>query len=115
MNTFVTDTHALLWYLAGSPSLGETARETFDLALTGTNEIHVPAIVLAELVILSEKRHAKIDATAIVAKLRETPGFQLTFLTPAIALGIQTLTALGDIHDRLIVAEALAKGASLIS
>lgn len=42
-------------------------------------------------------------------------GFQLTSLTPQIVLRIQALAALPDIHDRLIVAEAIANGLPLIT
>ena len=39
----------------------------------------------------------------------------MTSLSPEIAIRTQLLTALPDIHDRLIVAEAFETGASLIT
>ena len=64
---------------------------------------------------LVEKRRRAVDATSIFAALRAAPGFRFTSLTPQTALRIQSLTALPDIHDRLIVAEALESGATLIT
>ncbi len=115
MSVFVTDTHALLWYLGGSSLLGDAARAVFDQAAEGTCELRVPAIVLADLVMLSEKRKVHTHMAEIVTKSRDTRGFDLTALTPAIALRIQSLAALGDIHDRLIVVEAPETGGSLIT
>ncbi len=115
MSRYVTDTHALLWYLGGSSLLGDAARAIFDEAVAGTNELHVPAIVLAELIMLSEKRNVHANVTEIISKLQDTRGFHLTALTPALALRIHSLAALGDIHDRLIVAQALETDCPLIT
>lgn len=49
MNFYVTDTHALFWYLINSPALGANASLAFDEADTGQALIYVPAVVLAEL------------------------------------------------------------------
>jgi len=115
MTLYIAGTHALLWYLGGSPRLGTAARAAFDETTNGSSEVSVPAIVLAELVMLAEKRRATIDATRVVAALRATPGFRFTSLSPEVALHTQSLIALPDIHDRLIVAEAIETGATLIT
>jgi len=115
MPHYVADTHALLWYLGGSPMLGVAARAAFDDAANGTSQVSVPASALAELVSLAEKRRGVIDLTRIVATLRSASGFHLTSLSPEVALRTQFLTALPDIHDRLIVAEALENNATLIT
>ena len=91
------------------------ARAAFDEAASGSGEVRVPAIVLAELIMLAEKRRSVIDVTRIVATLRAAPGFRLTSLSPEVTLRIQSLIALSDIHDRLIVAEAIESGATLIT
>ena len=115
MTTYVTDTHALLWYLGGSPQLSDAARAAFDDALSGNGQVNIPAIVLAEAVMLIEKRRIAIDMNRITTALKSKPGFQLTPLSPEVVLRTQTLTALPDIHDRLIVAEAQELGATLIT
>ena len=115
MALYVADTHALLWYLAGSPQLSSPARSAFDAAASGSNDVVVPAIVIAELVMLAEKRRGLADLDQVVATLRARPGFRLSTLTPELVLRIQKLTLHPDIHDRLIVAEALELDATIIT
>jgi PIN domain nuclease of toxin-antitoxin system len=115
MARYVADTHALLWYLGGSPLLGSSARAAFDGAVQGTNEVIIPAIVLAEAIMLTEKRRTAIDIDHIVATVQAAPGFRFTPLMPEMVARIQTLTSLPDIHDRLIVAEALVSSATVIT
>lgn len=92
MTSYVADTHALLWYLGGSPLLGVTARAAFDEKIGGVSQVHAPAIVLAEAVMLIEKRHITLDMASIVATLKSRPGFQLVPLSPELAVDIQELT-----------------------
>jgi len=115
MTTFITDTHSLFWYLGGSPLLGAAARSVFDEVASGSGQVSIPAIVLAELIMLVEKRRRGVDAMSIVVALRAAPGFRFTSLMPQTVLRIQSLTVLPDIYDRLIVAEALESGAPLIT
>lgn len=112
---FVTDTHALIWYLGGSQLLGANARAAFDRALGGNGEIQIPAIVIAELVMLAEKRRVVLDLETIIGALGKNPRFHLTPLTSEIALATRTLNLLNDIHDRLIVAQAKSDDAVLIT
>jgi PIN domain nuclease of toxin-antitoxin system len=105
MAIYVTDTHALLWYLAGSAALSEKARAALDEAALGTSTVIVPAIVLAEFIMLLEKRHLPLDINDLLHLLQSRPGFQLSSLSSETVLRIQTLTVFPDIHDRLIVAE----------
>ncbi len=114
MKKYVTDTHALLWYLAGSARLGEEARVVFDAAAAGDAEIIVPAIVVAEIVMLAEKRSA-IDFQRIMSEVRSMGGFLFVPLLAETASAIQHISALPDIHDRLIVAEAMHQRAALIT
>ena len=115
MPLYVVDSHALLWYLSGSPQLSAAARAALDEAAGGTSEAVVPAIVIAELIVLAEKRRGAIDLAPVLTALKTRPGFRLTALTTQTVLRIQSLTALADIHDRLIVAEALELGATVIT
>jgi len=114
MSGYITDTHALIWYLVGSPRLGGEARTLFDSAVEGDSQIFIPAIVVAELMMFAEKRKT-IDPEKILAKLRDTPGFGFLPLLPETAEKIRELTALSDIHDRLIVADPMAQNMPLIS
>lgn len=106
MPQFVTDTHALIWYLVGSPRLGSKARVAFDETAAGNAQVVIPAIVVAEMVMLAEK-HRTIQFRELLSELQAVPGFQFASLTPDTAIAIHQLTSLPDIHDRLITAEAL--------
>jgi predicted nucleic acid-binding protein len=74
MAHFVADTHALVWYLGGSSQIGAQARAAFDGALQGEHRVDVPAIVLAELVMLAERRPDSVDLPRIIETLRAMPG-----------------------------------------
>jgi len=114
MSSYIADTHALIWYLGGSSRLGDEARAIFDSATDGDSRIFIPAIVVAELMMFAEK-HKTIEPEKILAKLREAPGFEFLALLPETAAKIRELAALPDIHDRLIVAEAMIQNMPLIS
>lgn len=55
MNEYVTDTHALYWYLLNLPLLGKRASAAFDEADNGNALIYIPAIVFAEMFYLNVK------------------------------------------------------------
>ena len=61
MNLYVADTHALFWYFIASPLLGAQAQAAFDEGKQGQALIYIPAIVLAELHFLNEKKQRPID------------------------------------------------------
>ena len=114
MRSYVTDTHALIWYLIGSPKLGENARQIFDSAVRGENRILIPAIVVAEMIMFAEK-YRTIDPKKIWATLEEHSGFLFVPLQVETVKSIQELVILPDIHDRLIVAETMEQKAVLIT
>lgn len=113
--TYVTDTHSLLWYLQGSSQLGAAARQVFDDVVAGTASLVIPVMVIAEMVLLLEKGRAAIDLDAILGTLHSLPAVTIAPLTLDVTLEIRELSVLPDMHDRLIVAEARAREAALIS
>ncbi len=115
MALYVADTHALAWYWSGSNRLSPLAREILDGALGSLHEIIVSPLVLAELVIIAEKQRVVFDLAAAINILKDVPGFRFVDLTTQTALQTQHLSALPDIHDRLIVATALEYGATLLT
>ena len=60
MKLYVADTHALFWYFIASPLLGAQAQAAFDEGKQGQALIYIPAIVLAELYFLTEKKQCPI-------------------------------------------------------
>lgn len=113
MNLYVVDTHALFWYLIDSPLLGPIAGAAFDEADTGHALIYIPAIVLAELYFLNEKKGHPLDFVTEYQRLAQSSQFVLLPFFPAIILDFDSYA--GDIHDRMIVVDALRLGAKLIT
>ena len=115
MATYVTDTHALVWYLNNRPELSDTARSVFRGAAGGANQIVVPTIVIAELIMMIEKRRTALSIAQVITTLKKVKGYRFVPLTVPIVLQIQAAVALPDLHDRFIVATALHLGAPLIT
>jgi PIN domain nuclease of toxin-antitoxin system len=61
MTDYVTDTHALIWYLEDSHELGSDADAAFDACDRGESTIFVPTICLVELIYLQEKGRIPIE------------------------------------------------------
>src|SRR5437870_8296396 len=61
VNLYVANTHTLFWYFTTSPSLGAQAHAAFNEANQGQALIYIPAIVLAELYFLNEKKGRPIE------------------------------------------------------
>lgn len=115
MPVYVADTHGLLWYFARPKLLGPGARTAFDLIATGQADLIVPVIVLAELLFAIESKPVSADFDLVLGRLQASPNVRIVDLTLACTLHLRTLRAIPEMHDRLIVAEALAHGATLIT
>lgn len=115
MNLYVADTHTLFWYFTASPSLGPKAHGAFDEAKDGQALVYVPAIVLAELYFLNEKKDRPIDYSATFALLVQSAQFVLLPFEPIDTLDFDRDKAVVDIHDRMIVGAARRLGATLLT
>ena len=115
MTTYVADTHSLIWYLGAPDRLGSLARHAFAEATAGRARIVVSVIVLAEIVFIVERGRVRADVRDIIRRVRSSPAFEIVPLTLATVLRLQTLAEVPEMHDRLLVAEALARKAQLIT
>ncbi len=73
MNFYVSDTHALFWYLINSRALGANARVAFDEADAGQALIYIPAIVIAELYYLNEKKGRPVGMSKSISSSPQMP------------------------------------------
>jgi PIN domain nuclease of toxin-antitoxin system len=115
---YLTDTHPLVWSFCMPERLSATAREIFEQALKGQHTIFIPAVVLAELTILAEKR--RLPATSgellqALTSLRNASNYLFLPLQPATVIASHTLTTVPDIFDRLIITEARRLNVSVIT
>lgn len=119
MSSFVTDTHAILWYLSENPELSGTAREIFESTDTGQAEIFIPSIVLAEIVYLTERHKVPANLIDRIANLPDIEGSHYH----AVVLDTQVIQAMRripretvrEMPDRIIAATALYLGLPLIT
>jgi len=101
MTSYVIDTHALVWYLADDPRLGEKAREILQ---SRGNRLIVPAIVLAEAKYIADAKRVPISFQDVLTAITGDPS---CVVAPVDILAVSYMPKGLDIHDGLIVASAL--------
>ena len=119
MKELVADTHAFLWHLYEPSRVGSEARKAFAEADAGRARIYIPALVVAEALMVAEKRRIEgVDLEKLVPHLRAarlSDNYMLSDLEASIVLDSHRLGEIPDIFDRLIVAEALSRNLTLLS
>ena len=102
---FIVDTHALIWHLEGKPTLGKKAKAAID---SPHSELVLPIIALAEAVFIVEKGRTSIPSVAdLLNDVFNDPRIEIYPLTFEILQASLTLTAIPEMHDRLIVAAGI--------
>ena len=106
------DTHAIIWYAQGLPSLSLTARDAME-----REECHFSIASLWEIAI--KQRLGKLSFAASIPAIStfcEAAGFLPLGITPAHA---EAVKALPDIHrdpfDRMLVAQAQVEGLTVVT
>jgi len=115
VNHYVTDTHALFWYLTASPRLGANALKSFAEGVRGIALIYIPAIVLAELYFLNEKLGQPVDFAAGVDQLRNSSQFAFVPFDAEDTVEFDHDAIVPEMHDRIIVGVARRLNATCIS
>ena len=108
MKDYVTDTHALYWYLTASPKLGVNAQAAFLAGEQDQALIYIPSIVLAELYYLNVKYNQPLLFAQEHERLAESGQFRFVEFRAADVLRFDALTAIPEMHDRMIVGVAYA-------
>ncbi len=111
MNRWVTDTHALLWHLYNAKRLSPKVRSIFSEADAGECQIVIPAIVLVEIIYLSEKGRIDVNAVRHVFTLLRSgaDNYVIAPLDLDIAATVEMVdrTVVPELPDRIITATAL--------
>ncbi len=119
MNEYVADAHVVVWYLFASNRLGKAARSALLDAEAGKAKIYIPAVAIAEMIMVVEKKRLPGAAMAPLITylnwMQSQSRYDLLLLHPDVVLSSHTLTVIPEIFDRLIVAEALRLGLPLIT
>ncbi|CAN5543756.1 type II toxin-antitoxin system VapC family toxin [soil metagenome] len=113
-DAILLDTHALLWWQAGSDRLSAVATAAIDAAA----RVLISPISCWEVAMLVSRRRVSLDraVTAWVQDLMTSQQVEVAQLTPAIAVSAGELDDFhGDPADRLIYATAEAMGTRLVT
>ena len=112
---YVTDTHSLLWYLHNPKRLGPAAATAFGQVAANEADLIVPVIVIAEIIYVLQAGKVTVDFESVLTRLQASPNVAIAPLTLEHALALRTLTAVPEMHDRMVVAEAHLRNAALIT
>jgi PIN domain nuclease of toxin-antitoxin system len=119
MDAYVIDTHAWVWQMFHPKKLGTAAARVLSAADRGEARIHIPAVMLAEFLMIANKRRVENLTPEIVPQVifavRTRPSYSFEPLTPELVLASQSYGAVPDIFDRLVVAEACLRGVPVIT
>jgi PIN domain nuclease of toxin-antitoxin system len=114
----VLDTHALVWWVAASPSLSRRARQ-ITRSESRRRGLVVSAISVFEIVTLERRGRIafKIPASEWLADLRSLPELTIHPISDQIAERAGALGEVfpGDPADRLIAATSLVLGVPLVT
>lgn len=102
---YVVDTHALIWFLEGNPRLGDKAKAILSAP---DSQLVIPATVLAEAVWIVERGRTSIsEAITIVESVNLDTRAVVYPLNTTVIQKTINLFAIGEMHDRQIVATAM--------
>ena len=112
---FVIDTHALWWYLNSSRRLSAAAATVFGFAMTGNATLIVPTIAVAEYYFVARKAGEPVASSSLMDALSQVRGLEVPELGAAQLELLDRFPEIPEMHDRLIAAEALIRGAPLVT
>ena len=115
METYMADTHSLLWVFTRPQKLGEQARLAFNEVAAETAILLIPVIVMAELIFTIENKPVRANLKEILTRLRRSSNVHFVDLSFETVALLPDLTAIPEMHDRLIVADAIRQKATLIT
>jgi len=97
--TYVVDTHALIWFLAGA-GLSSRARSAMQSA---ASNLVIPTIVLAEVKYLKTRGRIRPSLTEVMDTVSSDPRFTVYPFDEAV---VEKMPPALDIHDAIIVGTA---------
>lgn len=115
MPHYVPDTHSLIWCAMNSPRLGPLANAIFNEVDHGAARLLIPAIAVAEVLFTIERRQLPLDLDRLIHQWRANSAIEIVPLIEETILLMRTTTTVPQMHDRLIVCEAMLRKATVIT
>lgn len=112
---YVVDTHALIWYLTGSPRLSRRVVPIFRAAERSETDLVISVMVIAEMFYANKKTKLFDDFAETLTNIKSKPYFDLINFAPDDVLEFEKTLAVAEMHDRIIVALAQKLNAPLIT
>lgn len=113
-NEFVTDTVGLISRIERR-KMGKAAKMVFESVESGNAVVHIPAMVLAEILYLSEKKRIGVSLKDVSDYLRPFPNYKPYPMNQAVVETSAQITDIRELHDRLIAGTARLLDLTLIS
>lgn len=113
-NEFVADTVGLVIRVA-ERRLGTAAKTIFESAESGNAIVYIPAMVLAEIMYLSERNKLPISILDVYDYLARNPSCKEYPMDFAVVQSASQITDIPELHDRLIAGTARLLNLSLIT
>ena len=114
MDSYVTDTQALVKFMMGQKVINDKSHQVYQSADKGESTIIIPAIVLMEMLYLFEKNRIDVGLLQI-EDLFKSENYQFEPLNLDILKTASEIDDIPELHDRLIVATARYLGLPLIT
>lgn len=111
---YVADTVGLILHLEKRKS-GASAEQIFDAVENADTIIHIPAMVFAEILYLSEKRRITATPTNVFQLLQNFPNFKEFPINLDVVKSAAQITDVPELHDRIISATAKLLNLELIT
>ena len=111
---YVADTVGLILYLEKRKS-GANAEQIFDAAENASTIIHIPAMVFAEILYLSEKKRISANLTDVFQLIQNFPNFKEFQMSGNVIKSAAQITDIPELHDRIISATARFLNLELIT
>ena len=106
---YVTDTHALVWYMENDPKLSREARNIFQKVDNMQEYVFIPCIVFFELLYLTEKKKVVADFDRFLAMVSASKNYKIEPLCLPIIEKSRRIPRemVADPWDRLIIATSM--------
>jgi len=95
--------------------MGPTAKSVFDSVESGNATVYVPALVVAEILYLSEKQRISISLRAVEDYLKQYPNYKEYPMTFSVIQSAAQITDVRELRDRLIAGTARLLNLDLIT